>query len=506
MIVTGRDITRDLRLETEICVIGSGAGGAVIGKELREAGRDVIVLEEGGHFTREQFNREPFDMTRLMYRDGGGMATIGIPPVLLPLGRTVGGTTTINSGTCFRTPDKVLEHWERNLKISEVSPRAMDRFFTKVEKIQNVSTVKEELIGRNSRVVRRGAAQLGYSHGILKRNVNENCRGCGVCCFGCPSDAKMALHLTYIPAGVVMGMKVYANCRAERLRTAEGRVAAVEGNVIDPETHKPTHRFEVRARIFIVAGGTIMTPFFLKKNRLFNSSGQVGKNLTIHPAVRVQALFDEEIYGWHGVPQSYYVDQFKDLGIMMEGAHGPPSLMSSSLPFIGRKYADLLAQIKNVAAFGVMVSDTSKGTVYNIWGRPVVWYQINRYDADRLMKGVVEMSRIFFAAGAKEVYTTLHGMPVLKSMDDLKKLEAMKVKRGHLEMSAFHPLGTCRMGSNPRESVVDPYGRVHEMKNVFICDGSIFPTSLGVNPQITIMAFATRNAEYIANQFTRLGG
>ncbi|MBI2890947.1 MAG: GMC family oxidoreductase [Nitrospirae bacterium] len=503
MIVTGRDIHGDLRIETEVCVIGSGAGGAVMAKELREAGLEVVVLEEGGHFTRADFNREPFDMTRLMYRDGGATATIGFPPVLLPLGRTVGGSTTINSGTCFRTPDYVLDRWERELGLADTSPRTMERFFDRVEKIQKIGEVREELIGRNAELVRRGAQRLGYSHGTLKRNVNENCRGCGVCCFGCPSDAKMGMHLTYIPAGVGLGMKVYAHCRVERLAMRDGRLESVEGTVLDAVTRRPKHRLHVRARVFVLSGGTIMTPYLLLRNGLFNSSGQVGRNLTIHPAVRVQALFDEDVYGWRGVPQSYFVDQFKDLGIMMEGAHGPPSLMCTSVPFIGRKYADLLARIRNLAAFGVMVSDTTRGRVHAWARRPVMIYQINRYDTDRLAKGLLELSRIFFAAGAREVYPTLHNLPILRSPDELVKLERMKIKRRFLEMSAFHPLGTCRMGKDPRTSVVDTYGKVHDAKNAFISDGSIFPTSLGVNPQETIMAFSTRNAEYLAHNFRR---
>lgn len=506
MITTGREIDQDLKLETDVCVVGSGAGGAVTAKELREAGRDVILLEEGGHFTRKDFNRDLFDMMRMMYRDGGGMAALGIPPVLLPMGRTVGGTTTINSGTCFRTPEKVLRHWGADLGVPEVSPTEMDRFFEKVERVQNVSPVREEILGTNAKVVRRGAEKLGYSHGALLRNVNDKCRGCGVCCFGCPSDAKLGMNLTYIPMGVEMGLKVFANCRVEGVTMSDGRMTSVRGSVFHPDQRKVTHRFEVRARVFVLACGTIMTPYFLRKNGLFNSSGEVGRNLTIHPAVRVHAMFDEEIYGWRGVPQSYFVDQFKDEGIMMEGAHGPPALMAPSIPFVGKKYAEILARIKHLAAFGVMVSDTTRGRVYSMAGRPTVVYQINRYDTERLVKGVVEMSKIFFAAGAREVYPTIHGFPILKSPDEISKIEPSKIKRSALEITCFHPLGTCRMGVDPKASVVDPYGRVHETKNVFISDGSIMPTSLGVNPQITIMAFATRNAEHIANRYPQLAG
>lgn len=496
MIVAPEEIRTDHAERADVCVIGSGAGGAVAAKELAEKGLKVVVLEEGRHFTRKDFNRRPFDMLAKLYRDAGLTVAAGFPTIPIPLGRTVGGTTTVNSGTCFRAPDDVLRHWERDLGIEGSGPEAMAPHFDRVEREYHVVPVSEELLGRNAKIVRRGAEKLGYRGMPLKRNV-ANCHGCGVCCFGCPSDAKQSTNVSYIPRAVALGARVLTGCRAERLLVEKGRAVGVEARVTPGGGAAATGpRVRIDADHVVLAGGAIHSPIFLQKNRICRGSGQVGRNLTIHPCSRVTALFDEVVDGWQGVPQGFCVDQFHAEGILLEGTQGPPALIEAFLPGHGVAFKERFAQARHIAAFGIMIRDTGSGSVRTLGGaHPFIRYALGPEDARRMTKGILELTRIFFAAGARKVFPGLTFTPEVASIEELEARLLRPVAATEMELMAFHPMGTCRMGADPRTSVTDSWGQTHEVRNFWIADASLFPTNLGVNPQITISALATRLAE-----------
>ncbi len=225
----------------------------------------------------------------------------------------------------------------------------------------------------------------------------------------------------------------------------------------------------------------------------------MGSNLTVHPGARVGAFFDEDIEMWKGVPQNYLVDEFKGHGIVFEGVTVPPAVGAMGLPFFGRKHKELMENYGRVSTFGIMVSDKPSGRVLCVGGRPVYIYNLGKEEALRMRDGAVRLAEIYFAAGAKRVFPGIAGMDEMSSPDDLKKLSEMNVKPSMVESMAFHPLGTCRMGEDPRASVVNSRCETHDVKNLYIVDGSVIPSSLGVNPQLTIMAIATHVANYIAN-------
>ncbi|MBI3272180.1 MAG: GMC family oxidoreductase [Planctomycetes bacterium] len=501
MILDLDDIHADVHETADVCVIGSGAGGATVARELCEAGASVVLLEEGAHFTRRDFNRRPADMIARLYRDAGLTTAIGLPAIPVPLGKTVGGTTTINSGTCFRTPRPVLERWERELAVTGVGGGGLDPYFEKVERRLNVQQVHEDLLGRNAELIRRGARALGLHGEPLRRAVNDNCRGCGVCCFGCPSDAKMSVNLSYIPPALEKGLRLYTRCLATRLLVEHGRAVGVEGGFVEATHQAPRHRIRVRARAVVLAAGSIYSPVFLLRNGLANSSGQVGRNLSLHPCTRVTALFDEVVDGWKGVPQGYCVDTLRDEGVMLEGIQGPPALIDPLLPFTGKAYQELLAAARRLGVFGVMIRDEARGRVRLGPGwRALVTYRMADADFLRMRRGIALLSRIFFAAGARRVFSPLHCLPEVRDPDEVEGRWPVGAGPSELETLAFHPLGTCRMGADRRSSVVDPWCQSHDLPGLYVIDGSCLPSSLGVNPQVTIMAVATRAAERLARQ------
>ncbi len=499
-----RDIGGPVHEDADVCVIGTGAGGAVAAKELVEKGLKVVVVEEGSLFTVKNFNQDPGDMLGMMYRDGGTTMALGIPPAFITMGKCIGGTTTVNSATCFRTPVEVFEEWSQYWGCEGLTYEELIPHFEKVEREINVVELSEDVLGNVYKIVKRGAERLGLKARPLKHNV-KGCEGAGVCQWGCISGAKQSMDVTYVPRADRAGAHIYANCRAVKIGVENGRVTGVQGVFVDPCTGAKGYGLSVKARVVCLAMGALITPAFLLKNGLADSSGMVGRGLTIHPCGRVVAEMDEVVDGHHGVSQGGLIDAYKDEGIMLEGVFVPPAIMTMALPGVGEEHKQLAKRYRNLAAFGVMVSDTARGRVLpGLFGYPfTAFYSLGAEDAEKLHKGIGYLADIFFAAGAKRVFTGCSPMPELGSQAEVERFKAMRFKPRHFEVMAFHPLGTCRMGNDPRQSVLDLKLETHDIKGLFIPDGSPFPTSLGVNPQETIMAFADRTAGYIAKHIGR---
>ncbi|MEW6079712.1 MAG: GMC family oxidoreductase [Thermodesulfobacteriota bacterium] len=504
MITTFDDYQTDIHESCDVCVVGSGPGGAVVAKELAEKGYAVVLLEEGGHFTRSDWNGMPLPGLMRMYRDGGATGTIGNTAISVTMGKCVGGSSTINSATCFRTPESILTHWRNDLGLDHLTPENLGPVFERVESILNVTRLPWEVLGKNAQIVKRGCDRLGLNCRPLLHNVKD-CKGCGPCQFGCQEGAKQSVDVTYIPLAEQHGARIYANCRAEKLIIRNHIVHGVAASVIDPGTGKRSFTVEVTARVVVVAAGAMMTPAFLKRNGLKNR--HIGRNLQIHPGTRVVALMDEVVEGWKGVSQGAYVDDFQGQGIMLEGVFVHPSLLLPALPGIGEGHKQMALDCKHLAAFGVMAHDETTGRVLNVPGsgrsnRPVSTYFVSAADTARLVTGVARTAEIFFAAGARKVFTGIAPMPVIHSPADIARLLSMKIKPVQVEMLAFHPLGSCRMAAHPSLGAVSPAGETYDVRNLYVSDGGMVPTSLGVNPQITIMTLATLVAGAIGRRLS----
>jgi choline dehydrogenase-like flavoprotein len=491
-IESGRKIAGERSVRVDACVIGTGAGGAPVAKELAEAGMRVAMLEEGDRFTTDDMTARPRDMTATLYRDAGQVTTIGNPPILLPLGRSVGGTTLVNSGTCFRTPAAVLDRWAREFGLEAMTPEALDPFFRRVERILNVAQVPPDLAGKNALVVKRGADALGWSGDFIYRNV-RGCVGSGVCAFGCPTSAKQHTGVTYVPLAWQAGATTYSACRARRILVEGGRARGVEASTAGGGT------LRVRAGLVVVACGAIHTPLLLARNRLGTESGQLGRNLAIHPATAVRALFDEEIDMARGVPQSYFVDEFAAERIMFEGAAGPPDYVAMSLPFTRERQRELMLRYRHLAQFGLMVSDTSRGSVRERAGRPRIRYDLNEEDTAAFKRGIELLTELYWAAGARVVYPPVAGIGELRGGDS-RPLRDRELRPRDLTLIGFHPLGTARADARREHGVVDENLELQGVEGLYLADASVVPSSLGVNPQITIMALATRMAYHLAGK------
>jgi hypothetical protein len=263
----------------------------------------------------------------------------------------------------------------------------------------------------------------------------------------------------------------------------------------------PHHRLTVKARAVVLACGTFHTPVLLQRNRLADSSGQVGRNLTIHPCGSVGALFDERIDGWNAIPQGYAIDHFQSEDLQFEGAFMPPDMMTVVFDPVGPDLTEMMERYRDFSLFGFMIAETSRGRVRRLAGNlPLIQYSMNGYDWARMRNAFEILCEVYLAAGAKKLYLPVNGFPVLRNRNDLDRFRAARLKPSDADFSAFHPLGTCRMGSSADSSVVGPTLETWDVENLYIADGSVVPTPLAANPQLTIMALATHASRHIARR------
>ncbi len=486
------ELPGDLAVEADVVVVGTGAGGAVVGRELAEAGLAVVFVEEGKYFDRTEFTGRAFAMQQKLYRRGGSTFSVGNVGIPIPLGQTVGGTTTVNSGTCYRAPDRVLHSWSDDLGLHDLGPDRLGPYFERVEAVLGVERAHASLLGGNGRVIARGCRALGFTrHGPLKRNAPA-CDGQGVCVFGCPTDAKRSTNVSYIPLALKAGAELFTGAKVTRILVEAGRARGVVAMTASGAV------LTVRARAVVVACGAILTPLLLASHGLGSRSGQLGRNLSIHPAAGALAEFDEEILPWKGIPQGYGIEELHDEGILYEGAMLPIEITMNMVQLIGPELTRLAESFGHVASFGFMVEDTSRGRVRAVRGQPVIEYWLTEQDVAHIKRATDVLAQVFFAAGATKVHAPISGFDALTSVDDLARLRRASIRPWDLDLSAYHPLGTARIGRDPATSVCDADHQVHDTPGLYIVDGAAVPTSLGVNPQVTIMALATRAAERIA--------
>jgi len=497
--VTAADgLAADQSVECDVVVVGTGAGGAVVASELAERGLAVVMIEEGRYYTRKDFTGHGTEMQRKLYRDLGATFAVGNAWIPIPIGKSVGGTTTINAGTCYRVPARVLRNWRDDFGLVDFTPDALAPHYEKVERELRVEVAKAEYLGGVARLVARGCDELGYRHLPLRRNAPD-CDGKGVCCFGCPTDAKRSTNVSYVPRALRAGAHLFTGLRVQEIRTQHGRACGLYAWSPDG-----TRRLQVDARAVVVACGSLMTPVLLHKNGLANASSELGKNLSIHPATAAVALFDESVRGFEAIPQGYAIEEFHDEGILFEGAFAPLDVGAASIPLLGPRFMEVVEAYDRLACFGYMIEDASRGRVRAGAGwRPLITYVVSDHDLARIKRGMEILVRVFFAAGARTVLPNVNGFDEIRDRDELARFRQARLRARDFELTAYHPLGTARMGVDPRRSVVGPTQEAHDVPGLFICDGSVVPSSLAVNPQLTIMALATRASEFVARAAER---
>ncbi len=493
---SARDHRGPLELDCDVVVVGSGAGGSVVATELAQSGLRVIVLEEGPRIEGPQHGQmRPSESMRPAWRDGAFVAALGVgdsPAINVTMGRCVGGSSVLTGGVCFRIPGAVLDEWQRELGLEEYSEAALEPYVSHVERAIHVEEVPVGMRSRSTSLFVEGAERLGLPIKPIRRNT-KGCNGCGRCNFGCPHGAKMSVDLSYLPRAVEQGVQVWSHALVDRVVTRNGRAVGVVGRLLNRDGASPGDRLRVRARRVVVAAGAWHTPLLLRRSGVGHPRW-VGQGMTLHPGFRVLARFARPVRGWQGALQSAYTDAFEHEGITLMGLFVPNGVLGATMPGVGPEHVAAARNIDHLAMFGGIIHDAGGGTVHRGPGRePVVTYRMAPEDRAKIPRVITLLAETFFAAGAEEVFIPVLGLRGLDA-DAFRRTDLTKFPSSRIECASQHPLGSARMGCSRENSVVDPDGRVWDTQELYIADGSVLPTSLGVNPQLSIMTVATRTA------------
>lgn len=493
----------DLRLRCEVVVVGSGPGGAVVAKELAEAGRDVVLLEEGPPLGRDDFVQEAGESMQRTLREGGTRAARGNPITPTMQAIALGGGSLINSAICARPPDWIFDKWHRRTGVEGITREVLDPHFDRVEAQLGVEPTPEAVQGERNRRFKVGCEALGMSCEPTWRNV-QHCRGCAECFTGCRNSAKKSTDVTYVAAAIGSGARVYTSIRVEGVTASGRRATGVRGRIVEPFTWKATGRVTVEAKLVVLAAGCVGTPLILLRSGLANRSGWVGRDLRFHPGLAIMAIFSDPIEPWKGATQGYHSVDYLGEGLKFEVLWSPPAVLATRLPGCGHAYQDHLLRYDHMAPYDVIcAADDSSGSVRlrRDSHNPDLTWDFAQTDFEIMQKGLGILSDICWAGGAEAILPGLNGIgEVLRSPGEAEIIRNHRLRPKDTITASNHAFCTTRMSTDPAKGVVDELGRCHDLDNLYVADTGIFAASSGVNPMLLCMALADRIALEIADR------
>ncbi len=494
MMHRGRDVSGDVKLNADVVVVGTGAGGSIALREAARAGLNVVGLEEGGAYASSEFNQREDEMLPLLFQDMGGRMTSDLAIRVLQ-GRGVGGSTLHNTNLCKRIPDEILDLWARRYHVSHAGPADLRPAFEQIEHDLSVSPIPATSLNGNNAVLRAGVEALKLKGGMLKHN-RVGCQESGFCELGCAYDAKQNAAKVVVPQAILAGAEVYSDVRVERVVVRAGEVSGVQGAILGPGGER-RGELTVFCRVVVLAASAVGSAALALASKLPDPFDQAGKNLRMHPAGVVAGTFDRPIDAVRGIPQSYECtellsfDDASDRRVWIIPAFAHPVGTASMLPGFGAPHMAAMRDYGRLAVLTAMVHDESSGRVrLDGDGRPALDYELCASDRAQLNKGLVLSARILFAAGARFVTIPAIIPHRFHAAAELDRFDARQLDPRDLPLTAAHPMGTLRMGDDRETSVVSSTGEHHHVRGLFVSDGSLFPTSIGVPPQIGIYAFA----------------
>jgi choline dehydrogenase-like flavoprotein len=513
-VVDGATLDADRLLTADVVVVGSGAGGGVTAEILAKSGLSVIVVEEGALKSSRDFKMREGEAYPALYQESAARKTRDKGINILQ-GRTVGGSTTVNWTSSFRTPPPTLAFWQDHFGLTGYDEQALAPWFQMMEERLHVSDW-QAAPNPNNDLLRRGCEKLGIPTGFIRRNVN-GCWNLGYCGMGCPTNAKQSMLVTTIPAALDHGATLLTRIRAERFVFKGDRVDELVCSALDAAGLAPNGRsVRLRARHYVAAGGAINTPALLLRSKAPDPRGLLGKRTFLHPTLISAGVFDEPVNGFDGAPQTVYSDHFLEtgpidgpIGYKLEVPPMHPLLLSTTMTGFGQGHAAMMRQFPHMQGMLALLRDgfhpESAGGDVQLQGdgSPVLDYPISDFVWDGARRALLTMAEIQFAAGARAVQVAHEAAAPYNSWAQAKKAIAQLPYRPQLtRVASAHVMGGCAMSDDERFGVTRSDGRHHAIANLSVHDGSLFPTSIGANPQLSIYGITSRLASGLAHSLT----
>ena len=504
----------------DVAIIGTGAGAGVTAEILTKAGLSVVMVEEGPLKSSSDFNQKESEAYPELYQESAARKTADKAINILQ-GRCVGGSTTVNWTSSFRTPAATLAYWQQHFGLADYGNDALASYFDQAERRLSIGpwlTPPNE----NNDLLRRGAAKLGIAAAAIARNV-KGCWNIGSCGMGCPTNAKQSMLVTTIPAALDAGAQLLVRTRAERFEFSGGKVTSLacislknagnNGNGIVKSSSNPT---KIVAKHYVLAGGAINSPAVLLRSQAPDPHGLLGARTFLHPVVASAAVLEQPVHAWTGAPQTIYSDHFLDtqpidgpIGYKLEAPPLHPVIFASTVQGYGQQQADMLAKFPHTHVLLALMRDgfhaESVGGKVSVRsdGSPSLSYDLTPFVMNGARRALLSMAEIQFAAGAKEVLP-VHELagPYTAWTQAKAAIEALPMQPLLTKVVSAHVMGGCALGGSEKQGVVRPDGVHWQIDNLSVHDGSLFPTSIGANPQLSVYGITNRLAQGLAKRLT----
>ncbi|MCC5816738.1 MAG: GMC family oxidoreductase [Leptospira sp.] len=509
-IIQWKDIKSNQKVATQVCIIGTGCGGATLGAQLVKQGIDVILIDQGGYYPTAAFDNNELNMAGKLSGDRN-LATSSDNGINLMYGNNIGGASVHYWADSYRTPVDRLQYWEEEFGIENHDVNRLSKYWDELDVRLNVHPATDAYLNPMNRLVEKGARNLGWK-GHRVPQARKNCQKSGHCMQGCAFGAKQSQLVTHIEDILEAGGRIYSDLKAEQLIYKNGKVESLRSVSIDRPSGKETSNYvEIKASAFVVAAGGYGSSTFLLRNGLKKQLPALGEFIGMNPSPIVHAMYPWEVNQWRNIPAGFGIDHFRlaeydAKGNYLQGGYLlmpnqlQPATLSALIPVVGDEHFNWIKNLSNLGGTIGWIDDvpTELGRIHLSGKDRKVDYKIGKTTSLILKDLLRKQVMLNFAAGAEKVLIGNNQATLLHSIDDLGKIDNLTIDSGSLMMAAPHPSGGCRMGKDPKITVTNSEHKVHGFTNLFVADSSVFPTGVSVDPSYTIMAFSYAAADSIA--------
>jgi len=489
------------QISADVVIVGTGAGGGITAEICAKAGLKVLLIEEGPLKTSKDFKMLESVAYPTLYQESAGRKTADKAINILQ-GRAVGGSTTVNWTSSFRTPADTLAFWQNQFALKVMTVEAMAPWFEQAERRLNIADWQ---------------VPPNENNDILRRGNVKDCWNLGYCGMGCPTNAKQSMLVSTIPTALEHGAELIASLRAHSFKISQGRIRTLRCQVMNADGVLPSGKeVEITAKHFVLAGGSINSPAVLLRSNASDPYDRLGERTFLHPVVISAAMMEQEVRADAGAPQTIYSDHYLHtdpidgpVGFKLEAPPLHPVIFASTQPGFAKKHADIMKNFsKTHMQLALLRDGFNSGSVggqvrLNSDGSPVLDYKLTPAIWDAARRALVAMAELQHAAGALSTLPVHEFSKPANNIDEaLKQIKELEMKPLSMKVVSAHVMGGCAMAGEEKLGVARPDGKHWQIENLSIHDGSLFPTSIGANPQLSIYGLTNKLSQQLVAELT----